>query len=118
MFFRGLDRFGVKIEDLGTANVEGVACQKIAFIHGPNIVFTRYFETATGRLVLTETEAGGVIRERMERRAGHFMPTTLLDSQLALLERPTADERPIIVEVAGDPEAIVRAILAELGRVP
>jgi len=64
MFFRGLDRFGVKIEDLGTANVEGVACQKIAFIHGPNIVFTRYFETATGRLVMTETEAGGVIREQ------------------------------------------------------
>jgi outer membrane lipoprotein-sorting protein len=64
MFFRGLDRFGVKIEDLGTANVEGVACQKIAFIHGPNIVFTRYFETATGRLVLTETEAGGAISEQ------------------------------------------------------
>jgi len=63
-------------------------------------------------------DTGGVIRERMERRAGHFMPTTLLDSQLALLERPTADERPIIVDVAGDPEAIVRAILAELGRVP
>jgi gluconokinase len=54
----------------------------------------------------------------MQRRAGHFMPVTLLDSQLALLERPTADERPIVVDVAGDPEAIVGAILAELGHVP
>jgi hypothetical protein len=27
-------------------------------------VFTRYFESATGRLVLTETEAGGAIREQ------------------------------------------------------
>jgi carbohydrate kinase (thermoresistant glucokinase family) len=63
-------------------------------------------------------DAGGVIRERMQRRAGHFMPVTLLDSQLALLERPTADERPIVVDVAGDPEAIVGAILAELGHVP
>jgi gluconokinase len=63
-------------------------------------------------------DAGSVIRQRMERRAGHFMPTALLDSQLALLERPTADERPIVVDVAGDPEAIVRTILAGLGRVP
>jgi len=64
MFFRGIDRVGGKIEDLGPVNVDGVACQKIAFIHGPNIVFTRYFESATGRLVLTETEAGGAIREQ------------------------------------------------------
>lgn len=64
MFFRGIDRVGGKIEDLGPVNVDGVACHKIAFIHGPNIVFTRYFESATGRLVLTETEAGGAIREQ------------------------------------------------------
>jgi gluconate kinase len=38
----------------------------------------------------------------------------LLDSQLALLERPTADERPIIVDVASDPETIVRSILSRL----
>jgi gluconokinase len=59
-------------------------------------------------------DAGGVIRQRMERRAGHFMPAALLDSQLAILERPAADERPIVVDVASEPEAIVRAILARL----
>ncbi len=59
-------------------------------------------------------DAGGVIRRRLEQRAGHFMPTALLDSQLALLERPTADERPIIVDVAREPEAIVRSIVATL----
>jgi gluconokinase len=59
-------------------------------------------------------DAAGVIRERMEQRAGHFMPTALLDSQLALLERPTVDERPIVVDVAREPEAIVRLIVAEL----
>jgi gluconate kinase len=42
------------------------------------------------------------------------MPTTLLESQLALLERPTADERPIIVDVAREPEAIFRTILTRL----
>ena len=59
-------------------------------------------------------DPSGVIRQRMEQRAGHFMPTALLESQLALLERPTADERPIIVDVAREPEAIVRSIVATL----
>ncbi len=59
-------------------------------------------------------DAGGIIRQRMEQRAGHFMPATLLDSQLALLESPGADERPIVVDVADEPDAIVRSILAAL----
>jgi len=33
---------------------------------------------------------------------------------LALLERPAADERPIVVDVAADPDTIVRAILTQL----
>jgi gluconokinase len=59
-------------------------------------------------------DPSGIIRQRMERRAGHFMPTTLLASQLTLLERPTQDERPIIVDVARDPAVLVGLILAEL----
>lgn len=59
-------------------------------------------------------DASGVIRERMACRTGHFMPTSLLDGQLALLERPTADERPIVVDVAATPEAIVGSIVAAL----
>ncbi len=65
-FFRGLEQQGARIEDQGPVAIEGVACQKIAFIHAPNITFTRYFELATGRLRLTETEAGGSIREEGE----------------------------------------------------
>jgi gluconokinase len=56
-------------------------------------------------------DPSGVIRKRIEQRAGHFMPATLLDSQLALLERPAPDERPIVVDVAAEPDAIVRSIL-------
>jgi gluconokinase len=59
-------------------------------------------------------DAGGVIRQRMEQRAGHFMPAALLDSQLAVLERPAADENPIVVDVASQPDAIVSSILAAL----
>ena len=61
-------------------------------------------------------DPSGVIRGRMEKRSGHFMPIGLLDDQLALLERPTADERPIVVDVAAEPDAIVRSILERLAR--
>ena len=55
-------------------------------------------------------DPSGVIRDRIARRAGHFMPAALLDSQLALLERPAADERAIVIDVAAAPDAIVHAI--------
>lgn len=65
-FFRGLDSRGGRIEDKGAATIEGVACQKVAFVYAPNIVFTRYFDLATGRLVFTETESGNTLREQGE----------------------------------------------------
>jgi hypothetical protein len=65
-FYRGLERRGGTIEDLGEANVGGTACYKLAFKHELGIVFIRYFDQATGRLVLTETEQGGSIREEGE----------------------------------------------------
>lgn len=59
-------------------------------------------------------DPSGVVKKRVEQRAGHFMPATLLDSQLAVLERPAPDERPIVVDVAAEPDALVRAILTRL----
>jgi len=56
--------------------------------------------------------AADTIRKRLEQRAGHFMPTTLLESQFAILERPTAEEWAIVVDVAAEPDAIVRRISA------
>jgi len=56
-----------------------------------------------------------VIRQRIEQRAGHFMPATLLDSQLAALEPPPAAETPIVVDVSAEPEEIVGRITAALG---
>lgn len=37
-----------------------------------------------------------LIRQRMARRAGHYMPTELLDSQLRTLEPPAPDEADIL----------------------
>jgi hypothetical protein len=65
-FFRGIEKRGGTVEHQGTATVDGVACDKLAFTHAENIIFYRFFDRATGRLVKTETEAGGEIREEGE----------------------------------------------------
>ena len=65
-YYAGLERKGGSTQLVGDATVDGVACVKISFIHADNIVFQRYFEKTTGRLVKTETETGGEIREEGE----------------------------------------------------
>jgi gluconokinase len=41
-----------------------------------------------------------VLTERLARRPGHFMPATLIDSQLDTLEPLEADERGFVLDVA------------------
>jgi hypothetical protein len=67
-FFRGIESVGGRVEDQGQVTFEGIPCQKLAFVHAPNIIFFRYFELATGRLVYSETENGSSIREQGEVR--------------------------------------------------
>ncbi|WP_341998205.1 gluconokinase [Microbacterium sp. LWH7-1.2] len=50
------------------------------------------------------TGDAAVVRDRMMRRQGHFMPPALLDSQFATLEPPGPDEQAIDVDVALAPE--------------
>ncbi|GJD49517.1 Gluconokinase [Methylobacterium crusticola] len=65
------------------------------------------------RLVYLEGDRA-LIGRRMAARHGHFMPTSLLDSQFRTLEVPTPDENPLVVSVARAPKAIVTAIAAAL----
>jgi hypothetical protein len=62
-YFRGLEMEGGKVEDQGRTTVDGAQCQKVAFIHAPNIIFYRFFDVNTGRVVYSETESNGTIRE-------------------------------------------------------
>jgi carbohydrate kinase (thermoresistant glucokinase family) len=55
-----------------------------------------------------------LIRQRMAARRGHFMPSTLLDSQFAILEEPSPDENAIVVDIGGQPEEIVGEIAERL----
>ena len=55
-----------------------------------------------------------LIRQRMAARHGHFMPTTLLDSQFSILEEPSPDENPIVVDIGGEPQEIACEIACRL----
>ena len=50
-----------------------------------------------------------LIGDRMKKRKGHFMPPALLDSQFATLEKPTADEHAVILDISHP----IPALLAE-----
>ncbi|SEP12195.1 gluconate kinase, SKI family [Methylobacterium sp. ap11] len=55
-----------------------------------------------------------LIGRRMAARHGHFMPTSLLDSQFRTLEEPAPDEDPLVVSVGATPQAIVAEIVETL----
>ena len=50
----------------------------------------------------------------MGRREGHFMPTSLLDSQFAALEVPTEDECFISVDIDATTDEIVNRLVKNL----
>lgn len=53
------------------------------------------------------------LQRRLRGRVGHYMPASLLDSQLATLETPEAAERVITLS-AQDPDGAVSQVLREL----
>lgn len=55
-----------------------------------------------------------VIARRLEQREGHFMPTSLLDSQFATLEGLMPDEPSVIVDGSVAPDEVVSQILVRL----
>lgn len=55
-----------------------------------------------------------LIAGRLATRKGHFMPSGLLDSQFATLERPDAAERPLTVSIDASVETIVDDIVKQL----
>ena len=52
--------------------------------------------------------------DRVSCRPGHFMPTELLDSQLAALEPPGDDERHLVADIEHTPDQIIAIFRAGL----
>ncbi|HET6290952.1 MAG TPA: gluconokinase [Amycolatopsis sp.] len=53
-----------------------------------------------------------LLAARMKTRSGHFMPVSLLDSQLADLEPLRPEERGLVADIAKTPEEIVGTALS------
>jgi gluconokinase len=56
------------------------------------------------------------LERRLLSRSGHYMPASLLDSQLATLEPLGPDERGFEVTSSGDPAALTEQIVGALAR--
>ncbi|XP_067666606.1 probable gluconokinase isoform X1 [Haliotis asinina] len=54
-----------------------------------------------------------LIIKRMEGRSGHFMPVSLLDSQLAILEEPDMSEEAVTVSIDNSIDDIVALVMEE-----
>ena len=52
--------------------------------------------------------------KRMRARTDHYMPPSLLDSQLAILERPSPDEPALTLSIEPPVDAIVNQLESSL----
>lgn len=80
-------------------------------------IYRDHLRAATGgRLSFVYLEGSReLLSRRMGARTGHFMPLTLLDSQLATLEVPTGEPGVVTVTIDQPVEGIVADALKGLG---
>jgi hypothetical protein len=79
-FFRGLSGEGAVV-DRGPATIDGVTCERVDFVHSPAVVFERFFDRDSGRLVSTLV-GNETVREAGEVRVdGIRFPKTVVSSK-------------------------------------
>lgn len=59
-----------------------------------------------------------ILQERLNGRQDHFMPSSLLDSQIASLEIPLPQERAITISINQSAEVIVSRIMSRIAARP
>ncbi len=77
-YYRGIEKVKGWIVDQGSAKIDGVDCEKLAFYHSDALVYFRYFDRATGRLVMTGTEANSIKEVGEVTVAGIRFPHTMV----------------------------------------
>jgi gluconokinase len=70
---------------------------------------------APGLVLVHLHGAQRLLESRLNQRVGHYMPMSLLQSQLDTLEAPGVDEAPIVVDIAA-PNPVIVADLQRLLR--
>lgn len=69
---------------------------------------------APGAVFLHLDGSREVLGARLEGRSGHFMPTTLLDSQLATLEPLAEDESAVVMNISAPVPTLVSDAVVRL----
>ena len=65
---------------------------------------------------LSGTQA--LLDERLRARPGHYMPASLLPSQLSTLQAPEADENALTLTITAAPSELVAQVLDHLENTP
>ena len=79
------------------------------------VAYRDLLREAEGRVRFVHLSAPApLLEDRMEHRAGHFMPPSLLASQLATLEPLTDAEDGVTIPVEAPPEVVADQALAAL----
>jgi len=106
-----LDRLGTAI---GVAVAgEGLAVAACSALKRAYRDRLRAAAVAPALFVLLEVERGELVR-RLHSRTHHYMPASLLDSQLAILERPGTDEMALTLDCTQPPHLLADRVAAWL----
>jgi len=114
---------GVPLDDADRQPWLEAIAAAIAMRRGKGVVVSCSALRRTYRDVLRQADPAlrllylRVPRDELARRLrerSHFMPASLLDSQLATLEEPAADERAIVLEAGADLAATVATAMRAL----
>jgi gluconokinase len=69
-------------------------------------------EASNLRFVFLKGERA-LIAKRLAGRRGHFMPSSLLESQLATLEEPSPDENAWVCDISKSPQDLVAVLVTK-----
>ena len=109
-----LGRIAATIDEWRDAGISGVVtCSALKRAYRDIIVGGR-----PGVVLVYPKGSRALVAGRMAARQGHFMPSSLLDSQFATLEEPSPDENAVVVPIdqpAGEITGEIVRRLAERG---
>ncbi|MDB5526730.1 MAG: gntK [Rhizobium sp.] len=106
-----LDRIGEEIANaLSTGKGIVISCSALKKIYRDQL---RSF--ADGRLIFVFLKGSEeLLAPRMAARTGHFMPPSLLKSQLATLEDPSAEDKVISVDISGTTAEVIAEVIFQV----
>lgn len=108
-----LDRLGAAMGDAAAASgLVVAACSALKRIYRERLAAASRVPTAFVMLEATSQE----LARRMSGRPDHYMPPSLLDSQLRTLEWPGPDEPVLILDSSDTPDALCEQVHAWLAQ--